>query len=363
MLHNSSSKRSIVTCLPTGKSTALGWRVGCSSSDQLTMFQKPRSGNMCKKGYFPIGGYEGKRKKLTGLPFRRNVTNCGSMQQGRKGLIRSPSRSGTAGLTLSDQINNTTLNTLHGVWRSDPPPFFFSPLGFVFLISTILVSCAPCPWAPCSDLPPLATVWWGSFCGLFGVQFPSWPPPLFVVWSFVCVFMVWAVLSLPSVCPWFRVSFPLVPGSCLWCFLLCLCFCLRFCGCLFLWPLCASLGVVGLLCVCPFLGCCWLSSPVSCCLPPPVVGPLWCPGPVFVLVPPSGYLVAFATARLPCLNAWGVVVLCRPLFILSHGSKGLWPCVGFVLPSTPCCRCCCGALYSYAEVFICRWSRSPIGHR
>ena len=96
---------------------------------------------------------------------------------------------------------------------------------------------------------------------------------------------------------------------------------------------------------------------------PPVVGPLWCPGPVFVLVPPSGYLVAFATARLPCLNAWGVVVLCRPLFILSHGSKGLWPCVGFVLPSTPCCRCCGGALYSYAEVFICRWSRSPIGHR
>ena len=117
MLHNSSSKRSIVTCLPTGKSTALGWRVGCSSSDQLTMFQKPRSGNMCKKGYFPIGGCEGKRKKLTGLPFRRNVTNCGSMPQGRKGLIRSPLRSGTAGLTLSDQINNTTLNTLHGVQR------------------------------------------------------------------------------------------------------------------------------------------------------------------------------------------------------------------------------------------------------
>ena len=64
---------------------------------------------------FPIDGYEGKRKKLTGLPFRRNVTNCGSMPQGRKGLIRSPLRSGTAGLTLSDQINNTALNTLHGV--------------------------------------------------------------------------------------------------------------------------------------------------------------------------------------------------------------------------------------------------------
>ena len=53
-----------------------------------------------------------------------------------------------------------------------------------------------------------------------------------------------------------------------------------------------------------FSCCCWLPSSVSCCLPPPVVGPLWCPGPVFVLVPPSGYLVAFATAPLPCLNAW-----------------------------------------------------------
>ena len=65
---------------------------------------------------------------------------------------------------------------------------------------------------------------------------------------------------------------------------------------------------------------------------PPAVGPLWRPGPVFSLVPPSGYLVAFVTAWLPCLPAGGVVVLCRPHFILSHGSKGLWPCVGFVFP-------------------------------
>ena len=79
------------------------------------MFQKPRLGNMCKKGYSPIGDYVGKRKRLTGLPFRQNAMNCGSMPQGRRGLILSPLQSETAGLTLSEQINNTTLNILHGV--------------------------------------------------------------------------------------------------------------------------------------------------------------------------------------------------------------------------------------------------------
>ena len=71
--------------------------------------------------------------------------------------------------------------------------------------------------------------------------------------------------------------------------------------------------------------------PVDASLPP-AVGPLWRPGLVFTLVPPSGYLVAYVMAWLPCLNAGSVVVLCRPHFILSHGSKGLWPCVGFVFP-------------------------------
>ena len=49
---------------------------------------------------------------------------------------------------------------------------------------------------------------------------------------------------------------------------------------------------------------------------------------------PLGIWLLFVTAWLPCLTAGGVVVLCRPYFILSHGSKGLWPSVGFVLPST-----------------------------
>jgi hypothetical protein len=42
MLHNSSSKCSIVICFPTGKSIASGLQVGYSFSDQLTMLQRPR---------------------------------------------------------------------------------------------------------------------------------------------------------------------------------------------------------------------------------------------------------------------------------------------------------------------------------
>jgi len=33
----------------------------------------------------PIGGYVGKRRRLTGLLLRPNVMNCGLMQQGRRG--------------------------------------------------------------------------------------------------------------------------------------------------------------------------------------------------------------------------------------------------------------------------------------
>ena len=181
----------------------------------------------------------------------------------------------------------------------------------MFLFSTNLVSCAPCPWAPCSDLPPLATVWWGSFCGLFGVQFPSWPP-LFLWFGrlFACS---WCGPCFP--CRWFVLGFVSLFLSCLApvCGVVC-------CVCAFA---CVSAGVFSFGPCVPLLV--WWGSfafvfflavvgspPLSLVVSlPPVVGPSWCPGPVFVLVPPSGYLVAFATARLPCLNAWGVVVLCR----------------------------------------------------
>ena len=162
----------------------------------------------------------------------------------------------------------------------------------MILISTILVSCALCPWAPRSDLLPLATVWWGSFCGLLGVQFPSWPPFL---WLCVCVFLVWAVLSLPSVCLWFRVSFPLVSGSSLWCFC---------CAGVFA---CVSAGVFSLAFVC--LSWCggaslrlsfsWLlSAPPRLLLPP---SPLW--------LVPCGVLAQFLCWSLP-LGIW--LLLRRP---------------------------------------------------
>ena len=67
---------------------------------------------------------------------------------------------------------------------------------------------------------------------------------------------------------------------------------------------------------------------------PPAVGPLWRPGPVFSLVPLSGYLVAFVTAWLPCLPAGGVVVLCRPLHFVSWQQRPLALC-GVCFPSTP----------------------------
>ena len=64
----------------------------------------------------------------------------------------------------------------------------------------------------------------------------------------------------------------------------------------FLWPLCASLGVVGLLCVCPFLGCCRL--PPRLLLPP---SPLW--------LVPCGVLAQFLCWSLP-LGIW--LLLRRP---------------------------------------------------
>ena len=114
-LHNLSSKYSIVICLLIGKSTARSWRVGCSSSDQPIMCQKRSLGNMYKNGSSLIGDYVGKHQRLTGLPFRPNAMSYGSLPQGQRGLTLSPSRLGTAGMTLSEQTNNTTLNILHGV--------------------------------------------------------------------------------------------------------------------------------------------------------------------------------------------------------------------------------------------------------
>ena len=68
------------------------------------------------------------------------------------------------------------------------------------------------------------------------------------------------------------------------------------------------------------------------------------------------------TARLPCPNAWGVVVLCflASSCFMAAKAKAFGPVWGFVLPLYT--MCCCCALYSCAEVFI-FGSRTPIGHR
>ena len=144
--------------------------------------------------------------------------------------------------------------------------------------------------------------------------------------------MIWAVLSLPSFVPGLVLFLPFGLGLSVFVVLSCRCFCLRDCWCLSVVVVLLSVGGWAPLCLSRLFGCCRLPSlPIVASLPP-AVGPVWRPGPVCTLVPPSGYLVAFVTAWLPCLTAGGVVVLCRPHFILSHGSKGLWPCVGFVFP-------------------------------
>ena len=279
MLHNSSSKCSIVICLLTGKSTARSWRVGCSSSAQPIMCQKRCLGNMCKNGFSPIGGYVGKRKRLKGLPFRPNAMNCGFLPQGKREPTLSPLRLGTAGMTLFEQINSITLNILHGVWRSDPP--LPSPLPSVLLSVCQSFSCGLLPRAPHCGLLPLAAVWWGSFCVPPWGPVPSWPPFFFVylVGWFGAV-SLWAVLSLPS----------FVLGL-VFCFLSCvapLWLCLRCVGVsacavlgVFPWSSCSFLWVVGPPFFCRPFGCCRLPPlPIVASLPL-AAGPLWLPGPVF----------------------------------------------------------------------------------
>ena len=55
---------------------------------------------------------------------------------------------------------------------------------------------------------------------------------------------------------------------------------------------------------------------------------------------PLGIWLLHVTARLPCPNAWCCGAL-FPRFILLHGSKGIWPCVGF-----------CVTLYTMVHVLL-----------
>ena len=190
------------------------------------------------------------------------------------------------------------------------------------------------PLAPLSDLLPLADDLWGSFARLFVVLSPSWTP------GFAC-------FGLCFPCPLF--VFGLFLGSSLavapLCVSFCLCFCLRFCGCLLLGLCVPPLVFRGFLVCCFWCAVGWLPSPAGCCLPSPLR--LF---PCDVLVQllcwslPLGIWLLHATARLPCSFALGVVVLCFLASSCFMAAKAFGPVWGFVLPSTPWCRCCCCAL-------------------
>ena len=146
--------------------------------------------------------------------------------------------------------------------------------------------------------------------------------------------LIWAVLSCRPLSLVLCSCFPSCVAS------LCLWFCrfgvsaCAFAG-VFPWSSCSFLCVVGPLCpLCLFclFGCCRLPSlPVVASLPP-AVGPLWRPGPVCTLVPPSGYLVAFVTAWLPCLIAGGVVVLFVRTSFCLMAAKASGPVWGVFYP-------------------------------
>ena len=185
----------------------------------------------------------------------------------------------------------------------------------------------------------------------------SWPfPP-----PGPCFGWFLAVLSLLSV--WLLLSwFPFL----LWLLLVFFglwVFCLRF---LRLSSSCLCVLLFVLWGVPPFFWCLWVvlsfagfsvlwcgGSPPSFVPPSPLsVVPLTRPGPVLCWSLPLGIWLLHATARLPCFNAWGVVVLCFLASFCSMAAKAIWPCVGICVPSTPWRICCCGALCSYTEVFI-----------
>ena len=242
---------------------------------------------MCKSGSSLIENCVGKHQIPTWLLFRPNAMSYGSLPQRQKGLTLSPLRLGTAGMTLSEQTSNTTLNIPHGVRRSDSP---FLPPPPTLSVRLPLLLCLLHLGAT-SFLLPLAAVVWRPFC-LGGVLFLVAPP--FCMSFFLCG-PNWVKLSLPSfvLCAVFRSlsGFALL-GS--------------WCSCLMLLPV--RLLVFLCLCCAPFcvwlgpavsvllFGCCWLPSLPDVASPPPAVGPVWRPGPVFTLVPPSRYLVAAVTA-------------------------------------------------------------------
>ena len=168
----------------------------------------------------------------------------------------------------------------------------------------------------CSLRPALVVLLWPASCG----------PLLFVLSLFVLSRVPLAVCLLSA------VGFP--------------------------WLLCSALLLVF------GVGPAWPALPVlrsPPALPAPLVSPLVPSGPVSaLLVPPSGYLVVFATARLSCFACCVVTVwhLSSLLFMATKASA-----LCGAPPSTPCCVCCFGAPPSCTEVFTLSDPDSPSGRR
>ena len=163
--------------------------------------------------------------------------------------------------------------------------------------------------------------------------------------SFACLFVVLSPSGTPvlvvfgraflALC--FLLSSPCVPFCCgsSVSFLVCGFFCLLFCGCL-LFGLCV-LPLVLWGCFTPFF--CWFCCVVRW-LPPPLVvaslPPFGCSPAVLVQFLcwslPLGIWLLHATARLPCLNAWGVVVLCFLASFCFMAAKAFGPVWGLCYP-------------------------------
>ena len=97
---------------------------------------------------------------MTWLLSKLNATSYVSWRQGQKGRTLSPLQLGTAGMILSEQTSNTTLNTLHEVrhrfFSSFSPADYFDRTLFLSLCSF---------WSGAGfSFGPLAAVGWGPFC-------------------------------------------------------------------------------------------------------------------------------------------------------------------------------------------------------
>ena len=162
-----------------------------------------------------------------------------------------------------------------------------------------------------------------------------------------------AVLSSPLGCSLFG---PLLGSA-----FVCLC-CLSFRACL-----CASALHVSSLCflfASPFVLGLFVVWLWSCgCFPPSPLGCIrvapWPSKFLVLLVPPSGYLVASATAWLPCLLLGVLWCIASSLHFVSWQQRPLALCGVIDQPSTPWGICCCGALRSLTEVFIFMMIQDP----